>query len=187
MAGPYIYDRVRETTTTTGTGTVTLAGAATGFRSFSVVGNGNTCYYCIEDGTNWEVGLGTYSTTGPTLARTVVFSSSNANALVSFGAGTKNVFLAQPTAMFGSPFWLTVSGDTTLTNEQYVFASGTITITLPSAVTCTHAIEIKNTGTGTIKVVGPSSQTIDGATQLDINVQNAAYKLVPDGSNWVIF
>jgi hypothetical protein len=43
VAGPLLYDRVKETTTTTETGTLTLAGTTTGFRSFSVVGSGNTC------------------------------------------------------------------------------------------------------------------------------------------------
>ena len=42
-----VKDRVKETTTTTGTGTITLGGAASGFQSFSVVGNGNTTYYAI--------------------------------------------------------------------------------------------------------------------------------------------
>ena len=93
-----VYDRVQETTSTTGTGSVTLLGAVTGYQSFAVVGNGNTTYYCIADqgGANWEVGLGTYSTTGPTLARTTVLASSNAGALVSFTAGTKTVFVTYP-------------------------------------------------------------------------------------------
>jgi len=93
-----LADRVKETTTTTGTGSVTLAGASSGYQSFSVIGNGNTTYYCISDqtGTNWEVGIGTYSTTGPTLARTTVLSSSNSGSLVTFTSGTKDVFVPQP-------------------------------------------------------------------------------------------
>ena len=93
-----IADRVKETTTTTGTGTVTLAGAATGYQTFAVIGNGNTTYYCIAgQGTNeWEVGIGTYSTTGPTLARTTVLSSSNSNNAVNFSSGTKDVFVTYP-------------------------------------------------------------------------------------------
>jgi hypothetical protein len=93
-----VYDRVQETTTITGTGSVTLLGAVTGFQSFAAVGNGNTTYYCIADqgGANWEVGVGTYSTSGPTLARTAVLSSSNAGSLVNFTAGTKTVFVTYP-------------------------------------------------------------------------------------------
>ena len=74
-----VYDRVQETTTTSGTGSVTLLGAVSGFQSFAVVGNTNTTYYTITDGAAWEVGIGTYSTSGPTLARTTVLSNSNGN------------------------------------------------------------------------------------------------------------
>ena len=93
-----VYDRVQETTTTTGTGSVTLLGAVTGFQTFAVVGNGGQTYYCIADqgGSNWEVGIGTYSTTGPTLARTTVLASSNSGSLVSFTAGIKTAFITYP-------------------------------------------------------------------------------------------
>jgi len=91
-----LNDRVRETTAVTGTGSATLLGAVTGYQSFSVIGNGNTTYYTIADqgGPNWEVGLGTYSS--GTLARTTVLSSSNSGSLVNFTAGTKDVFVTQP-------------------------------------------------------------------------------------------
>lgn len=93
-----LADRVQETTTSTGTGSVTLGGAVLGYQSFAVVGNGNTTFYVIADqgGANWEVGVGTYSTTGPTLARTTVLSSSNSGSLVNFTAGTKTVFISYP-------------------------------------------------------------------------------------------
>ena len=89
-------DRVRETTTTTGTGTITLAGAVTGYQSFSAIGNGNTTYYTINAGSQWEVGIGTYTASGTTLSRDTVLSSSNAGALVDFSAGTKDVFVGYP-------------------------------------------------------------------------------------------
>ena len=93
-----IADRVQETTTTTGTGTITLAGAVTGFQSFAAVGNGNTTFYTIADqsGSNWEVGVGTYTSSGTTLSRDTVLSSSNSGSLVNFSAGTKNVFVTLP-------------------------------------------------------------------------------------------
>jgi hypothetical protein len=93
-----LADRVQETTTTTGTGTVTLAGAVTGFQSFAAIGNGNTTFYSIADqaGSQWEVGVGTYTSSGTTLSRDTVLSSSNSGSLVNFSAGTKNVFVTFP-------------------------------------------------------------------------------------------
>lgn len=95
-----LADRVKETTTTTGTGTVTLAGASTGFQSFSAIGNGNSTYYTIAGQTSseWEVGIGTYTSSGTTLSRTTVLSSSNSGSLVNFSAGTKDVFVTQPSS-----------------------------------------------------------------------------------------
>jgi hypothetical protein len=91
-----LKDRVKETSTTTGTGTITLAGAATGFQSFSSIGDGNTTYYTITDGTDWEVGIGTYTTSGTTLSRDTILSSSNSDAAVNWGAGSKDVFVTYP-------------------------------------------------------------------------------------------
>ena len=97
-------DRVKDSTTTTGTGNVTLSGAApSGFQTFgAVMANSDTCFYTIADqsGSNWEVGLGTYVSATPAVARTTVIASSNANALVNFGAGTKDVFLTAPAIKF---------------------------------------------------------------------------------------
>lgn len=96
-----LADRVKETTTTTGTGTITLDGASTGFQSFSVIGNGNTTYYTIAgQGTNeWEVGIGTYTSSGTTLSRdTVLASSAGAPTKTTFSAGTKDVFVTYTAA-----------------------------------------------------------------------------------------
>ena len=94
-----LKDRVLETAAAPGTGAVTLLGAVTGYQTFSAaIGNGNTCYYTIADqsGANWEVGLGTYSSSGNTLARTTILSSSNAGSTVNFASGTQNVFVTYP-------------------------------------------------------------------------------------------
>ena len=94
-----VADRVKETTTTTGTGAISLAGAATNFRTFSsVLSNADTTYYAIVDNANFafEVGLGTYASSGNTITRTTVLSSSNSNSAVNFGAGSKDVILTYP-------------------------------------------------------------------------------------------
>jgi hypothetical protein len=97
-----LADRIKETTTTTGTGTVTLLGASTGFQSFAVIGNANTTYYAIvaQTGTEWEVGIGTYTLAGTLLARTTVLSNSSGTqpSALSFSAGTKDVFVTYPSS-----------------------------------------------------------------------------------------
>jgi hypothetical protein len=105
-----LKDRVKETTIVVGTGAATLLGSSIGFQPFSVVGNGNTTYYCISDqfGSNWEVGIGTYTASGTTLARTTVLASSNGGALVVFTAGVKDVFVTYPAE---KGVWLDASGN----------------------------------------------------------------------------
>lgn len=92
-----LKDRVRDTTVSTGTGAVTLSGTPpSGYQAFSAIGNGNTTYYTIAGLGQWEVGIGTYSSTGPALSRDVVLASSNAGSLVTLSAGIKDVFVTYP-------------------------------------------------------------------------------------------
>lgn len=96
-----LKDRVKESSATTGTGTITLTGAETGYQSFAVIGDGNQCYYTIQNtesgfDNEWEVGIGTYTASGTTLSRDVVLSSSNSGSLVPFSAGSKSVFVTYP-------------------------------------------------------------------------------------------
>jgi hypothetical protein len=92
------HDRTKETTTTTGTGTITLLGAVSQFAAFAtnfVIGE--PFYYAIvgQTGTEWEVGRGTLLTSS-TFSRDAIFESSNANTVVTFSAGTKDVFSTIP-------------------------------------------------------------------------------------------
>ena len=92
-----IKDRVKETTATSGTGTYTLAGASTGFESFASVGDGNTTYYCCTDGTSFEIGIGTYTASGTTLARTTILQSSNSDNAINWSdTSAKNIFCTLP-------------------------------------------------------------------------------------------
>jgi hypothetical protein len=117
-----LADRVRETTTSTGTGTITLAGAVTGFQTFSAIGNANTTYYTIAgQGTSeWEVGIGTYTSSGTTLSRDTVLSSSNSGSLVNFSAGTKDVFCDYPAGR------AVVGGEGYTENDAQIDVSSTI-------------------------------------------------------------
>jgi hypothetical protein len=95
-----VNDRVKETTTDTGTTTIDLAGAETGFETFVAgIGSTNQTYYCIQaqGGSAFEIGVGTVTSGSPdTLSRTSVISSSNADGLVDFQSGTKDVFCTLP-------------------------------------------------------------------------------------------
>ena len=92
-----LADRVLETTTSTGSGTITLAGAKQGYQTFSLaIGNGNQTYYTIASQTEWEVGVGTYTSSGDTLSRDTVLSSSSGGGKVTFSVGTKDVFVTYP-------------------------------------------------------------------------------------------
>jgi hypothetical protein len=131
-----VKDRVKVTTTTTGTGTLTLGTASPGFQSFSVIGDGNTTYYAIVDsGTgDWEVGLGTYTSSGTTLSRDTVLESSNAGALVDFAAGSKDVFVTYPAerAVIGNMGYVENSSSITVSSTinagNNAMSSGPVTI-----------------------------------------------------------
>lgn len=140
-----LKDRVKETSTTTGTGTFTLAGAATGFQSFSVIGNGNTTFYCIVDSAAgaWEVGIGTYTSSGTTLSRDTILESSNSGSAVNFGSGSKDVFVTYPAerAIYGGQGFIEnaatitqsssiASGNNAISGGPVVIADGA-TVTVP--------------------------------------------------------
>lgn len=104
-----LKDRVKETCAAPGLGTVTLLGAVTEYQSFSAIGDGNTTYYTIIDqgGTNWEVGIGTYTASGTTLSRDTVLASSNSGSKVNFSTGTQFVWCDYPA---GKAVYLDASG-----------------------------------------------------------------------------
>jgi hypothetical protein len=89
-------DRVRDTSTTTGAGSITVSGTApVGYQTFSaVLTAADTFYYAIQGQTTseWEVGVGTYSSAN-VFARTTILASSNSNTAVTFSAGVKDVFI----------------------------------------------------------------------------------------------
>ena len=137
-----LADRVKETTTTTGTGTITLLGAVTGYQSFAAIGNANTTYYAIVGPTTeWEVGIGTYTSSGTTLSRDTVLASSNSGSLVNFSAGTKDVFCDYPAgrAVQGGMGYIeniaTISVSSTINAGNNAISGGPVTINSGITVT----------------------------------------------------
>ena len=205
-----LADRVLETCTSPGTGAVSLLGAVTGYQAFSAaVGNGNTCYYAIADqnGANWEVGIGTYSTAGNSLARTTVLASSNGGSLTNFASGSQNVFLTYPatkavstdtlayppaigstTPNTGSFTTLTATGvithNTTTNNQSYTTTgAGTITLTSGTAGSINNFnIGATTPGTGAFTTLSASGTiTLSGGTANGILYLNGS-KAVTSGT-----
>jgi hypothetical protein len=143
-----LKDRVKETTVTTGTSSFALDGAVTGYQAFSAaIGDANTTYYAVylDNSTEWEVGIGTYSSSGNTLARTTILASSNAGSIVTFSAGTKQIWCDYPA---GKAVFLDASGSI---SEPIVNISGITTgITTPDYVTFDVTPETVPTAQGSI-------------------------------------
>jgi hypothetical protein len=145
-----LNDRVQQTGTANTTVSFTLTGTVTGFQTFAVIGNTNTTYYSAFDGAgNWEVGLGTYSTTGPTLTRTTILSSSNSNTAVTF-SGAVSVFVTYPSS-----------------KSVYEDASGNVSPlgTIASGVWNGSTIGVAYGGTGVTASTGANSVVLRDANQ----------------------
>ena len=158
-----VKDRVQVTSTTTGTGTFTLGSAVAGFQDFSVIGNGNTTYYAIVGGAEWEVGLGTYTSSGTTLSRTTILESSNGGTAVNFSAGTKNVFVTYPAE---ESVYQDASGDAYA--PQFAASNG---------------LNVNNGTIGTSYTFPTGYNSVEAG---DITISGSVTVTVPSTSRWVI-
>jgi hypothetical protein len=174
-----LADRVKETTTTTGTGTLTLAGAATGFQPFSVIGNGNTTYYAISSsgGSQWEVGIGTYTSSGTTLARTTILASSNSGSAVNLSAGTKDVFVTLPSA-YGIATATTVSDTTNSSTGAFQVPQGT---TAQRPGTPTNGMIRINTSTNVFEIYSTNNSSWNTLASFSNTVTSVEYMVVAGG------
>ena len=130
VARPIFKDRVNEITQSSGVGDFALAGAQTGFQSFSTAGyvDDDLVYYTVQNGAEWEVGLGTFKDTPDRIERTTVLDSSSGGALVSWPAGDKTIFVTIPAIrvqrrpVVGCPLLGTIDGANTVftTDEKFV-------------------------------------------------------------------
>jgi len=155
-----LADRIKETTSTTGTGTYTLAGAENGFEAFSVIGNSNTTYYCCTDGVDFERGVGTYTLSGTTLARTSVIQSSNDDDEVVWVNGLRTIFCTQPAE---KAVFLDATGNMPITNSASV--GGSLTVTGDGTFGGTIGVTGVLTGTS-LDISG--NIDVDGITNLDV-------------------
>ena len=163
-------------TSTTGTGTITLGSAATGYQTFASAGitNGQTVRYAIEDGTNFEIGSGTYTSSGTTLTRSVT-ESSNSDSAISL-SGTAVVFV---TATVADIF--INDGSSALTTTGLI-TSGTLDVNGASQFDGTVSVGVNDTGHD-VKFFGDtaSAYMLWDASADDLILGGAAGLIVPDG------
>ena len=205
-----LADRVQQTGTANTTVSFTLSGTVTGYQAFTAIGNTNTTFYAaVDTAGNWEVGLGTYSTTGPTLTRTTIYSSSNTGSAVTF-SGTVNVFTTYPssrsvnldassianltnptvTNYTETPFTANTSTAITLalTNGtvQILTLTGSPTITMPTAVSGKSFIIMLKTGAGSYTVTWSTVKWPAGTapTITSTASRQDVFSFFSDGTNW---
>ena len=187
-----LADRVRETTSSTGTTAVTLGGAYTGFQTFLAgIGNSNSTYYTISDSITgqWEVGIGTYTSSGNTLSRDTVLSSSNAGSLVSFTAGTKDVFVTQPSERNVYVVGSNVVAENSATVPNSLLANSTLTLgattlTLGSTTTSVASLTLTSAAVnGTLGATTPSTVVATSVTaSLDSEFTSTGALTIPVGT-----
>jgi hypothetical protein len=157
-----VKDRVQVSTSTTGTGTLTLGAALGGFQDFSIIGNGNTTYYTITNNGSWEVGIGTYTSSGTTLSRDTVLASSNSGSKINL-SGSSVVFCTYPADKS-----VDIETAQTLTNKTLTSP----VLTNPTLGTPLSGTVTNLTGTASININGTVGATTPAAgrfTDLSFN------------------
>ena len=196
-----LFNLAKMTTATTGTGTITLGSAVSGFLTFALAGvsDGDIVSYGISDGANSEVGYGTYTAAGTTLARTTILNSTNSGSAIDL-SGSAVVFitaLSADIALENNLISPTTADVTAVVNSRYLADVSGLTadrnFVLPAA-NIGDAIELKI-------IVGDDTYTLDiiGDTGISINNGSAAtrwtslfvtgesvYLVATSTSNWTV-
>ena len=169
-------NRAKMSTSTTGTGTITLGSASTGYQTFANAGitNGQTVRYAIEDGSNFEIGSGTYTASGTTLTRSVTESSNSDNAISL--SGTANVFVTATVAD------LFINDGASALTTTGLITSGTLDVNGASQFDGAVSVGVDDTGHD-VKFFGDaaSAYMLWDASADDLILGGAAGLIVPNG------
>jgi hypothetical protein len=161
-----LKDRVKESSSSSGTGSLTLGGAFPGYQTFNAaITTGSTVYYTIHNltagsDTEWEVGVGTF-TSPATLSRDTVFSSSTGSSKVNFTSGVSGleVFITQPAeqALYTNQ----------ATGKVEVFGNGTNTVAFTNVNTTNLTATTVTLTNGTISTSAANATDITNKTYVD--------------------
>lgn len=167
-----------------GTGTATVGSAVSGYLTPAQAGitNGQKVCYTIfsVDGsgnvtTSQETGFGTYTSSGTTISRDAVLSSTNSNAAVNFSGGTQQIILSVPwQQIYRSP-----TNDFRLTTQPGV-AVPTSDRTAQSVV---YLTPLAGSGTGEITLPHTSGEIAVETSELTM----ATLAALTSGANYSIF
>lgn len=167
-----LVNRAKVATATTGTGTITLGSAETGYQTFADAGvvDGDVVRYVIEDGTDWEIGTGTYTASGTTLSRTVIESSNSDNALNLTGNAV--VYVSATEADLREERVGDISSSTLDLSTGNVFsdapsANVTYVFSNPPASGTAYGFTLKVTPSATVTVTWPASVDWPGGSAPD--------------------
>lgn len=170
-----LKDRVKETSVSTGTGAIALDGATGAYQTFSTIGNGNTTYYAIAGQTTaeWEVGIGTYNSGTDSISRDTILASSNSGSIVTFSAGTKDIFITYPSE---KGVWVDASG-----TSNYAATIGSTAVNLGATVsTLAGLTSVTVTQDPSVALDLATKQYVDGLVSSGITYHAPVKYEVPD-------
>jgi hypothetical protein len=187
---PILAYRAKQSTNTTGTGTLVLNAAETNARSFNAAfgASSRRILYMIQFATGYEFGLGDFDGGSPgNLTRATVLASSNANALVTLAAGTKDVFAVFDPA---AREVISISATATLAladlgNSVVFSGASAATLNLPAIATVPTGSGwmIRNAGTAALTIDPNGAETINGTATLVLQAGQAAF-IFDGGAAW---